>query len=165
MFSRTPISVIPFVIAFILVAAGTAYHFLRTAPVDIRKFTGSLVTVENGTVTLRGAFYPVPGPVPERFRSERDFIFRTDTRTRIFGISLSRPSPDKILSNGGRYKLKLNELPRKEAPGSLEELKKLIGTGMVRVDASFSSSIINAKNPVAASLIYRYLATPDFKKL
>lgn len=166
MSSRPSTPVISIAIALVLVAAGAAYYFLRPTPsADVRKFTGVLKAVEGNVVTLYGTFYPLPEQVPERFRSGRDFAFRADGSTKVFSISLSRPPSEKVLANGGGYLLKLNELPRKEEPGSLDELKTLIDKGNVYVEVSFPSSILTARNPVASSVVYRYLPRPDFSKL
>ncbi len=131
---------------------------------DVRKFSGALIGVTNERVELKGAFSPVPAPVPKDLRSERNFAFRVDGNTKLWSVSLSRPPLDKLLARGGNYVLKLNELPRKEGPGSLQELKSLLGTGLVFVEASFDSSILDGRERVATAVVYRYLPS-TFKQI
>ncbi|MBI4087272.1 MAG: hypothetical protein HY434_00365 [Candidatus Liptonbacteria bacterium] len=151
-------------VAVVVVAAAISYFFFfKPGPrADVRKFTGTLTAVEASTVRVKGAFYPIPEPVPENLRSTREFSFRTGDATKFWSIVLSPPW-NKIAQRGSPSLLKLNELPRKEGPGSLEELKALLKTGTVFVDASFDSSILKGRSHVAATVVYRYLPRPSFE--
>jgi hypothetical protein len=141
-------------LALVVLAAGYMAARFEAKKMDVRKFTGTIKSIDQDVIVLRGTFYPLPSPVPEKFQGERDLTFRIDERTRFQGVLTSVPD----LGNAtGTFTFKPNALPRKEGPGSLQELKSLSGRGTTRIEVTFPYSILQRPDPVAELVVYHHL--------
>jgi hypothetical protein len=150
--NRLVFIVVPVAIAVLAGGYMLARH--EAKKMDVRKFTGTIKSMDGDTIILRGAFYPLPSLVPEKFQGERDLVFHVDESTRFHGVLTSVPD----LGNAtGTFTFKPNELPKKEGPGSLQELRSLSGKGITRLEVTFPYSILQRPDPVAELVIYRHL--------
>lgn len=154
------------VVLLLLFAVATVYYVfsfrLGEPQVDIRKFNGSVLAVEGDTITIRGVF---SGSViiPEKFVSERDFSFRVSGDTEFRKADIRWPTWEELARQGTSGTFKIQDLPRTEVEGSLADLAdlfSLIASRSVYMEAGFSSSIHNSKNPMASSVFYQLMGIP-----
>ncbi len=147
------------ILAAALAFAGGVYLYYATSRADIRKFAGSLASIEGNLITMHGAYVGLKDTVPEELKSARDLSFRVDQNTKMLSVVFEVPW-DKILSRNGAAQLDLSKLARRTAPGTLSQLATLNGTGQIIMEADFPSSIIGVEDPVAKSVTYRYMPNP-----
>lgn len=149
------------VVGFSFVAGYYFFTAFNKSEIDIRKFTGEVVSVEGETVTLRGVYSGPAGTIPEDLLSVRTFRFRIDTSTGFKKLETSLPTWEELTADGatsGSYNLE--DLPRVEGPSSLEELKGSLSKGATSVEADFSYSIHRSKDPVASHIFYHTIIEP-----
>lgn len=141
-------------VAVVILIAGYMVARFEAKKMDVRKFTGTIKSIEDDTIVLRGTFYPLPSPVPEKYKGERDLAFHVDERTQFHGILTSVPDFGNAT---GTFALKPNQLPKKEGPGSLQELRSLSGKGITMIEVTFPYPILERPDPVAQLVIYRHM--------
>lgn len=158
--------------ALIIVATGYYFYILtKESEVDIRKFTGNIVSIENKGVTLRGVYEGLDPDAPEELQLVRNFSFRVNKDTVLKKRETRFLSVDELESAGkgsnGVYKYDFEDLPRFDSLGSLDDLNTWflsdfigVSPGNIIVEASFFSSIYKAKTPTASSVFYNILIMP-----
>lgn len=156
-------NLLKYVVLVILAIVGGYYLFLYfTKPtVDVRKFMGNIVNIEDEVVNLHGVFVGLPETAPKGLLSERDFSFRIDGSTSFKKFETILPSWKELRATGatsGSYNLK--DLPRTEGVGSLDDLRNSLSKGYISVQVDFPASIYGSRNPIASFVFYHILVTP-----
>jgi hypothetical protein len=158
--ARRNVFIIVLAVALAVLGGGYYYYFYRfQSHADIRKFVGDLVSVSDSYITLRGVFYDPGGKLSGNLVSPREFRFRTDEKTIWWSEYIMYPDL-KDLKPGEASTYFIDDLPKKEGPGSLSDLAEAQKTGSVYIEAEFPYSILAARDPVAASVIYRVKVEP-----
>ena len=153
------------VILLLLFAAAAAYYVfpirLNAPQVDIRKFSGNVVAVEDDKITLHGVFSG-PAALPEDLASARDFSFKIDEATKFRKADIGWPTWEELATRGTSGSFNIQDLPRTEGDGSLDGLKNLflLNAERVYVEADFLSPIHNSKDPIASSILYQLIGIP-----
>jgi len=154
-----------FLILLLAVVAGSYYIFyVRTSPqIDIRKFSGGVVSTEGNTIKLKGVFNGPQGTIPEYLSSERDFSFQVNENTQYEKEEIDWPTWDEVEVAGGSLRFSTKDLSQSSKTGSLDDLKNtsLSNPGTMYVEANFISSIHRSENPIAASVFYKAMTMPS----
>lgn len=145
----------------ILLAAGAGIFYLQNlsntgTPISndtqAYAFSGAVQAVEaDGTVRLKGVILSPKGDLSGELKDSHVFSFKTDSNTKIEKIEIFFPAAAELEKTGGVYKL--DDLQKRTSSSSIDDIRKLVGT-QTQVNVSFRDSIINSKNPVAASVTY-----------
>jgi len=159
------------VISLLVVVAGYYYNTsLNEVEFDIRKFTGTIVALENEVITLHGVFDGSDGTIPNELSIDTQFSFKVDKNTIFDKLETKFPTAEELAKTYGKstvYRYNIEDLPRVESVGSLQDLQELFSSntsgaiaGNIIVEVDFSSSIYKSKNPVASRVFYHILMMP-----
>lgn len=158
--------IIPIVTTILLVVWASYYFF--GPKYDVRQFNGSLVKIEENTITLEGAFYAPMVKLPEKFLSGRKLTFRVNESTSLSVEVIHLPSQQEIMKAGGKLRYKLDERPSSGGPSSFEELTQYftesgtVAQNQIFVEATFDKSIFRSRKPIATVVKYQVLSQPLF---
>jgi regulator of protease activity HflC (stomatin/prohibitin superfamily) len=148
-------------IAILVLLAGFFVFYKSSNPesADIRKFTGTIVSVEEQTVTLHGVF--LADIIPEDFREPRDFSFQIDANT-VFTkkeIYWDWEEIKKENKNSGSDIVDLKDLPMMESEGSLNDIQSIPSSDLnnIRVEVDFPYSVSDREDSVASSVFYEII--------
>lgn len=145
-------------VLLIAVVAYYSFTFLTAPQIDIRKFTGNVISVEGETIKLHGVFYGPSGTIPATLSAERDFSFRVDDATVFRKTTIQLPTPKEIPAKGGKFNVQ--DLHQEKGAGSLADLANSLSGWAAYVEADFPASILNSQNPIASYVFYRVLTIP-----
>ena len=153
------------VLLITMVVVAGYYIFFHSRPtredtsIDIRQFTGGLVSVEGNVVTVEGSFTGPLGTIPEHLLLDtRLFLFQVDDSTDFNKEEVILPAWEELAATGetsGTFYFK--DLPQTESQGSLADLNNSLTLGGVHAEVDFPSSIHDTENPTASSVFYQVL--------
>lgn len=164
MSKKTILVIASIAISVLIIAVGFYIIPFKGEKFDVSKFNGDVVSVEGKIITLNGVFGGSSGIIPQDLLSnERDFSFQVNETTRFEELEIDWPTWEEVrAAPGGHLPFKVSDLPqsRKERTFSSFNDTHLLNPGMVYVEADFSDSIYNSKNPVASFIFYRTMNMP-----
>lgn len=149
-------------IIFVLSLSAALYffYFRSDSLFVVRGFSGSLVGIEDdGTIQIQGVFLGDLTNLPQEFSGQKNFSVRTDKSTVFEKSEIRIPTIQEIKAMGGKFNLE--DLPRQDGKGSLDDLKALgkEAAGIIRIETYFQLPIYSIKKqkPVVSRLTYRIL--------
>jgi hypothetical protein len=145
----------------IIVSVFYFYNSLSRPRVEIHKFIGSIISIDNEMITLNGTFNGPQGTIPEKLLNRRDFTFYVDNTTQFEKIDFFLPYWEDLTAGGetsGTYNLE--DIDSVQGAGSLDDLNESLSEGSITIEASFIDSIYKLQNPIASRVFYRVLVEP-----
>lgn len=150
------------IIAIIIVLASGYYVFYlkgNTSSVDLRRFEGQIVSIDGDKITLKGMFVS-SSTIPLDLQGERSLVFLVDKTTQFKKTGIMLPTYESLRATGETTRsYKINDLPKSETAGSLEDIKLFLGHDGTVVQVDFPYSIHNKRNPKASLVFYQSLIT------
>lgn len=156
------------VLVLVLIIAGYFLFLNYFKPqYNILKISGQVTGVDGNTITIKG-LYESEEKLPLELSSERDIKFKVNSSTTYKKTEIRMPTKEELIASGkatvspnGTYRAQysLDDQPKTESTGSLEDIKNLLSEG-IRMEIEFPKSIQNSKNPTASNISYLIMIEP-----